>query len=127
MFRNNLERLTHEKLDEKIVRFIRYNFDKPDLDYLGILTGDELLHSIELINKINERIKNDAPLSLNEENIRKIADNKLIKYIHIVSLKISMLDSARCVNRYVNGNIWLKTKIMMLIIYRKLRYFVRGY
>ncbi|MCP8310247.1 MAG: glycosyltransferase [Candidatus Methylarchaceae archaeon HK01M] len=117
--RNNLERLTHEKIDKKVICFIHGN-----LHYLSILTEDELLHSIKLINKINESIINDAPSSLNKDNIRKVVGNKLIDYICISSFKVSMLNSARCVYRYIKGNIRLKIKIIILIIFKKLEYFV---
>lgn len=107
--RNNFERLINGKIDERIVDFIRDNFNHPNVHYLAILTRYELLYSIKLIDKISKRIVNDAPSSLNKENLRKIAENKLINYIRIISLKVSILDSARCVNKYVNGK-WVRAK-----------------
>jgi len=120
--KNNLEHLIDRKIDDKILCFIRDNFDNFNYDYLGTLTKDELLYSIRLINKINEKIVDNAPYSLNKANIRKISERKLSNYIYIVALKMGILNSVQYITKCIKGSILMKVKIIMLVIYRYLRH-----
>ncbi len=107
---NNLEHLIDRKIDDEILCFIWDNFENINYDYLDTFTKNELLYSIQLINKINEKIVDNAPCSLNKEKIRKISERKLSNYICIAALKTGLLSSVRCIPRYIRGNILLKVK-----------------
>jgi glycosyltransferase involved in cell wall biosynthesis len=120
--RDNLEHLIEEKIDNKLLCFIQDNFGNINYDYLDILTKNEFLHSVQLVNEINEKIIDNAPYSLNKKNIRKISKRKISNYICIAILKMGILNSMQYITKYTKGNVLLKIKIITLVIYRYLRY-----
>ena len=123
--KNNLERLTDRKVDDKILCFIRDNFDNINCDCLDTLTKDELLYSIQLIDEMNEKIIDNAPYGLNRESIRKISARKLSNYIYLATLKVGILSSVQYITKCIKGSILVKIKIIILIIYRYLTHSIR--
>jgi glycosyltransferase involved in cell wall biosynthesis len=119
--KKNIKNLSNEIIDEKLLCFIQNYRENPNIYYLSALTKDELPNSIKLINKINQKIINEAPFSLNKRNIKKIAGKRLANYIYILRLKIGTLNSVRYVHRHVEGNILLKLKIIVFLLYHKVR------
>jgi len=123
--KNNLEHLIDRKIDDKILRFIRDNFDNTNYDYLDTVSKNELLCSIQLINQINNKIIDNAPYGLNKENIRKISERTLGNYVYFATLRTGILSSVRCLIGCIRGHLLLKAKIIMLTIYRCLRYYMQ--
>lgn len=122
---HNLERLVEERIDDRILRLIRNNFDNINYHDLDTVTENEVLCLIQLMNEINEKIIHNAPHDLNKEKIRKAAERKLGNYICLAALRVGILNSVGCLTKCVRGNTLVKVRIMMLVIYRYLRYCIR--
>ncbi len=122
---HNLEHLIGEKIDDRILRLIRNNFDNIDYRDLDTLTKNDVLRAIQLINEINEKIIHNAPQGLRKDKIRRISQRKLGNYICLRALKVGILDSVGCLTKCVRGNVLVKVRIMMLVIYRYLTYCIR--
>lgn len=123
--KNNIENLINEIIDEKSLYLIQNYLENPNLYYLKTLRKEEISNSIQLINKINQKIITEAPFSLNKRKIKEIAGKRLINYIYNLSLKIGTLNSIRYMHRYVGEDVFLKN--LLFLLYHRLRHLMENY
>lgn len=105
VIRRNLESLLSDEVGDQLVKFFIKNFEYCSQNNHSMYNTKDIRKIIYQIKKVNSKIIENAPDSLNRKRIRQISDKYAMNYCAGFSKKIGLINSIKCLHYLANNKI----------------------